>query len=143
MNSNELKLLVTDKYYRWAKLEKLKLKIVSLPGIKRIIVLYGEYKMYKKMKGMDNWEKYVAMKNFEYNSQKYRFCMALLRLEVAIMVDNIDKELFYQAKEDVLSNDIINEPNLKEFKQWLIEIDHNETDYSKVQEVINSFTNTK
>ena len=29
MNSNELKLLVTDKYYRWAKLEKLKLKILK------------------------------------------------------------------------------------------------------------------
>lgn len=32
-----LKLLLTNKYYRWATLERLKLKFLSLPGIKHIV----------------------------------------------------------------------------------------------------------
>lgn len=143
MKNNQLKLLIKDKYYREARLELLKIKIISLPVIKHVIGWYEAYKMCKQMKGMDNWEQYVTIKNKEVISQRYCFAMALLRLEVVIMANDIDEEMFYQAKKDVLSYDIINEPDLREFKQWLEAINQDETDYSKVQEVIDSFTIAK
>lgn len=135
-----LKLLLTNKYYRWARLEKLKLKILSLPGIKHIIAWNYAYKMYKKMKNMNQWEQYVEMREVENNSKKFSFVAALIRLEACIMAKGENEELFQQAKADVLGNEIINELIYQDFKNWLINIDSSEQDYSRIEELINSFT---
>lgn len=135
-----LKLLLTNKYYRWAILERLKLKILSLPGIKHFVAWNYAYKMHKKMKNMDQWEQYVEMREIENNSKKFCFIAALIRLKAGIMAKDENEELFQQAKADILSNEIINEPICQDFKKWLINIDSNEQDYSKVEELINSFT---
>ena len=135
-----LKLLFTDKYYRWATLERLKLKLISLPGIKHIVSWYHAYKLYKKMQNMNQWEQYIALRNIENNSKEFCFTAALTRLQVCIMAEGENKELFEMAKSDVLCNEIINEAKYKDFKEWLEGIDSSEKDYSRVQELINSFT---
>ena len=56
------------------------------------------------------------------------------------MAKGENEELFQQAKAEILNNEIINEPNYQDFKNWLINIDSNEQDYSRVEELINSFT---
>jgi len=61
-----LKLLFTSKIYRWATLEGLKLKLISLPGISK----YRAYKMLKKMKNMNRWEQYVALRNVSIQVKK-------------------------------------------------------------------------
>lgn len=136
----ELKLLFTDKYYRWAILERLKLNLISLPGVKNIISWYYAYKMHKKMKNIDRWEQYVLLRKMENDSIKSTFISALIRLEVCIMAEGEIKELFEKAKSDVLCNEIIKEPKYKDFKEWLEGIDSSEKDYSRVKELINSFT---
>lgn len=92
-----LKLLLTDQYFRWAILERLKLKFLSLPCISHIVVWQYAYRMHKKMKGMDQWEQYVAMRNEENNSKKFCFVAALIRLEVCIMAEGENEELFQKA----------------------------------------------
>lgn len=92
------------------------------------------------MKNMDQWEQYVAMRNMENDSKKNRFLAALIRLEVCIKAEGEKEELFQQAKSDLLCNEIIDEPAFEDFKSWLVGIDSSEKDYSKVQELINSFT---
>lgn len=96
--------------------------------------------MHKKMQCMSQWEQYVEMKNVENNSRKFCFVAALIRLQACIMAEGENKELFEQAKSDVLCNEEINEPTLKNFKEWLEKIDSSEKDYSRVQKLINSFT---
>ena len=135
-----LKLLLTDKYFRWANSERLKLKFLSLPIIKNIVVWHYMYKMYKKIKGLDRWEQYVEVKNMENNSKKICFVAALIRLLACIMAEDENEEIFEQAKSDVLCNEEINEPCLKDFKKWLEGTTSSEKDYSRVQELINSYT---
>lgn len=135
-----LKLLFTSKYYRWAILEKLKLKFILLPGIKHIIAWKNAYKTYKKIKDKNQWEQYVEMKNIENHSKKFSFIGALIRLQACIMAEGENTELFEQAKSDVLCNEEINEPKLKDFKEWLEKIDSSEKDYSRIEKLINSFT---
>lgn len=80
------------------------------------------------------------MKNVENDSKKSCFVYALIRLQACIMAEGENKELFEQAKSDVLCNEKINEPQLRYFKEWLENIDSSEKDYSRVQKLINSFT---
>ncbi len=135
-----LKLLLINKYYRWATLESIKLKFLSLPIIKHIVAWYHTYKIYKKMQGMNQWEQYVEVKNMENETKKFCFVAALIRLEACIMAEGENEEIFEQAKLDVLCNEKINEPCLKDFKKWLESITSSEKDYSRVQELINSYT---
>jgi len=96
--------------------------------------------MHKKMQGMNQWDQYVEMKNVENDSKKFCFVCALIRLQACIMAEGENKELFEKAKSDVLCNEKINEPQLRDFKKWLENIDSSEKDYSRVQKLINSFT---
>lgn len=139
----KLKLLLTDKCYRRITLERLKLKFLSLPVIEHIVAWHYAYKMYKKMKDKSRWEQYVMERKLENDSQKFNFECKLFLLEIEIMAEGINEESFQKAKSDVLCSELINEPDLKEFKAWLENIDSTEKDYSKVQEVLNSFTNTE
>lgn len=138
-----LKLLLTNKIYRQATLERLKLKFLLLPGIKNIVAWIYSYKVHKKMKNMDNWDKHVAMRNMENDSKTFCFVSALICLQACIMAEGEEEELFQQARSNVLSNNIINQPHLKEFKEWLEKIDSSEKDFSRVQDLINSFTKTQ
>ena len=96
-----LKRLLTNKYYRWATLEKIKLRFLSLPIVKQIVTWYHTYKIYKKIQGMDQWEQYVEVKKMENGSKRFCFVAALIRLEVCIMAEGEKEEMFEQAKLDV------------------------------------------
>ena len=117
-----------------------KLIVFKAASLKDIIAWYHGYKMYKEMQGMDKWEQYVATRDADNASQKYCFALALIRLLAVIMADNVEEGMFYKAKNDVLSYEIINKPNMREFKEWVEKIDHNETDYSKIQELLDNLT---
>ena len=138
-----LKLLLTDKYYRWATLEKFKLRLLSIPTIKHTVAWFYAYKLYVKMRGKNKWEKYVEIKNMENDLKKFYFVAKLIRLEACIInkcsTEEV-KEMFNQTKSAILRNEMINEPYLKEFKSWLESIDSSETDYSRIRELINSYT---
>ena len=68
------------------------------------------------------------------------FKIKIMRLALFIGADDVYKEEFYEAKEEVLSDPFINEPDMIEYKQWLKGIEHNETDYSRVEEILNTLT---
>lgn len=135
-----LKLLLTSKNFRRLMLEKLKLKLVSLPGIKDMIAYYQVYKLNKQMRGKDNWEQYLAVKNYENHSDIKCFIMQLLCLQACMMAEGNNEELFEDAKSKILDNQIINELRFKEFKDWLESIDSTEKDYSRIQELITSLS---
>ena len=135
-----LKLLLTSKNFRLVMLEKLKLKFISLPGIKDVIAYYQVYKFNKQMRGKDNWEQYMAVKNYEKHSDIACFSMQLLCLQACMMAEGNNEKLFEDAKSRILDNQIINELRFKEFKDWLESIDSTEKDYSKVQELITSLS---
>lgn len=142
----KLKLLFTNKDYRWATLEGLKLKFTSLPVIKHIFSCYYAYKMHNKTKNMSIRDRNIAFRKMERNSKEFCFTAALIRLQACIMAEGENEnleELFENAKSDVLSNEIINEAKYKDFKDWLEGINSSEKDYSRVQELINSFTKTQ
>ena len=134
-----LKLLLTDKYYRWARIERLRLKFVSLPIIENIAAWYYTYKMHRKIQSMSQWKRCAGLRNVEENSKEFEFTTALIRLQVCIMANGKNRKLFEQAKFEVLCNEMINEAKYKDFRKWLEEIDSSESDYSKVQELVNSF----
>lgn len=138
-----LKLLLTSKNFRWAILEKLKLKLVSLPGIKDAIAYYQVYKFNKKTKGKDNWDRYVLSKKYVNSIDIRTFIMQLLRLQACMMAEGNNEELFEDAKSNILGNEIINEARFKEFKDWLESIDSTEKNYSKIQELITSLSEQK
>lgn len=143
----KLQLLFTSKLYRRVTILLLKNKILSLPGIRNIISLYETHEMYKGIHELSNFDQYTAIKTLESNSnidkissQNFCFKLSLILLKTVITSNDTSEKEFEQAKNDVLSyEDIINNPNLQEFKEWVENIDKNETDYSKVQAVINSF----
>lgn len=135
-----LKLLFTEKYFRKAFVGMLKYRFLALPGIRHITGLIGTYKMYQKIKDMDQWDLYVETRRIQNNSNRTKFVTALIQLSLSIMAKGKNEELFNQAKSDVLSNELINEPEYGEFKKWVESIDVTETDYSRVDEIINSLT---
>ena len=138
-----LKLLLTSKNFRWAMLEKLKLKFVSLPGIKDVIAYYQVYKFKKQIRGKDNWERYVAVKNYENHSNIKCFIMQLLCLQASMMAEGNNEEIFEKEKSKILDNELINEARFKDFKDWLESIDSTEKDYSKIKELITSLSEQK
>ena len=137
-----LKLFLTDKNYRFATIELIKLKIISFPIIRKVISLFYVSKANRKMKNKDNWEQYLILKRFESDTEKFGFVAQLTILEICIMEDEKNDEMFYGAKSKILSNKTINQLELKEFKKWLEGIDASERDYSKVREIIDKFTKT-
>ena len=137
-----LKLFLTDKNYRFATIELIKLKIISFPIIRKVISLFYVSKANRKMKNKDNWEQYLILKRFESDTEKFGFVAELTILEICIMEDEKNDEMFYGAKSKILSNKTINQLELKEFKKWLEGIDASERDYSKVGEIIDKFTKT-
>ena len=134
-----LKLFFTDKVYRRSVIELLKLDFLALPVIKHILALYYIYKWDKRMQGLTQWEQYVATKELENDTKKLSFLSALTCLEACIIADVKNVEAFEKVKEKLLCNELINEPNMKDFKKWLEGINSSEKDYSKVQKVIDSF----
>ncbi len=143
----KLKLLFTNKYYRWATLELVKNKLKSLPVITHIIswyytcMWYRGYKICKKMPNMGIEVKDIERKEVDKYLTEYSFLCALIRLKLCIMAENKNKELkelFEKAKSDILDNEIITK--YKDFKEWVEDINFNEKDYSRVQELIDSFT---
>lgn len=136
----KLKLLLTNKSYRWATFESLKLKLMSFPLIKNVVSWYYAYKMYNKMKNMSPWEQHQIKRKEINDSKKFCFLAALIRLKICIMAKGENKELFEAAKSDILCNEIINEKRFKDFKEWLESVNSTEKDHSKIDEIINSLT---
>lgn len=131
-----LKLFFSCKVYRKTARGWLKYKILSLPVISYIASWYYAIKREKKMEGMSQWERYVADKKYEADSDDFCFKCALLRLEVCIAAEDVDEQKFEQTKADVLSSKVINEPKYKNLKEWVESIDSTEKDYSILEKFI-------
>ncbi len=114
-----LKLLFTDKEFRDLRKIRIKFKFISLPILSR-------------------WNEYVKTKKLLNNLNKEYFIDLLLLLDICILSEDKDEELFQETKKEILSNKMINKHH--DFKEWLINTDSSENDYSRVQEIINSYT---
>ena len=135
--------LLTSKLF-WVKILKyLKVKLMYLPGVHYIVVRYMAYKEFKENMKLDNWERYVRRKEKTQKAEKKLaqecFCKKLSLLELIILSESVDEMEFNERKSEVLSDEMINAPELKEFKEWLENysadnIDY--TDYSKIEGVL-------
>ena len=142
MRKNKLVLFFTDKRYRFATLELLKIRFTTLPGIKQIISLWAQWRFYKKTENMDSWERYVAIKNEESWHEKFTFTCKLIRLYASIMAEDEyrNDEDFLKNKQEVLECKLMTEEeDLCKFREWVESITPDERDSSQVKDVFNKY----
>ena len=145
MKKNKFLLFFTDKNYRFATLELLKIKFTTLPGIKHIISLCAQWRFYKKTQHMDSWERHVALKNVEYWNEKFVFTCKLIRLYASIMAEDEyrNDEDFLKNKQEVLECKLMaEEEDLREFREWVKSITPDERDGSRVKDVFDRYTSS-
>lgn len=137
MKNNKLVLFFTDKMYRKATLEWMKIKFTTLPGIRHIISLRFQYRFFKKTQHMDSWERHVELKNFEHQTEEFIFTSRLIRLYLSIIAegDLRNDEDFLKCKQEVLECKMIEQANLQEFREWVEGITPDETDGTRVKVV--------
>lgn len=142
MKKNKLVLFFTDKKYRFATLELLKIKFTTLPGIKHIISLCAQWRFYKKTQHMDSWERYVSLKNAETWYETFSFTCKLIRLYASIMAEGEYRNDgdFLKNKQEVLECKLMAEEELREFREWVENITPDERDGSLVKDVFDRYT---
>lgn len=133
-----IKLFFTHSQYRWATLQLWKMKLCSLPGIRQVIAWRRAWVFTQKMSKMTPWERYLHMKKIEEQYKKFLFACALTRMAVCIQADgeHRDDEDFLLCKQELLSKEYINDGEMSEFKAWVEELTPDETDMTKIQEVM-------
>ncbi len=138
MKQNKLLLFFTNKDYRRMIFLWVKLRLRTLPGIRHFMsFLYG-LRHYLRTRKMSSWERYIENKKNEQEIKENLFYLALCMLRTAINADpesNVKKNLM-EYKQDVLSSELINDRELAKFKEWVQQITQDETDATKIQEVI-------
>ena len=142
MKKNKLVLFFTDKMFRKATLEWLKMRFLNLPGIRNIISFWFSYRFYKKTKNMDSWERHVFLKKLEHETQEFVFCSCLVRLYSCIVAEGeyrSDKD-FLECKQEVLDCKIIQEEDLREFREYVQQLVPAETDGTRIKAVFDSYT---
>lgn len=144
MKKSKLVLFFTDKMYRRATLELLRLKFCTLPGIRNIISYWVSWRFVQKTRHMDSWEQYVALKNMEHQTEKFVFTSRLIRLYASIMAEGEyrNDEDFLKCKQEVLECKLMEEEKLREFREWLEGIGPDETDGTRVKAVFDSYTSS-
>ena len=144
MKKNKLVLFFTDKRYRFATLELLKINFTTLPGIKHIISLWKSWRFFKKTEHMDSWESYVAIKNEECWNEKFVFTCRLIRLYASIMADDEHRndEDFLKHKQEVLECKLMSEESLREFREWIENITPDERDGTRVKDVFDEYVSS-
>lgn len=134
-----IKAFFTDPVYRWIIFETLKLKFLRLPLVSSLMAWYYAGKIFKS--NDNGWDRYTEFKELEGDFDKVMFVNCLLRLEMCISLDEeLKEEHFYLVKEQLLDTSMINRKDLKDFKEWVSGIEINETDATKVREVLDQVT---
>ena len=142
MKKNRLVLFFTDKMYRKATLELLKIQFLDLPVIRNIFYFWVSWRFARKTQNMDSWERHVAFKKLEHETQQFVFCSCLVRLYSCIVAEGecrSDND-FLQCKQEVLNCKIIEQENLREFREYVQQLSPNETDGSRIKTVFDSYT---
>lgn len=135
-------LFFKDKEYRKTRLERLKLRICLLPGIRHITSLWFGIKFAMKTKDMSPWDQHVAKMNLEKASRKTAFVCALLRLyaNVVSQDDLRNDEEFLTTKNEVLECEYWKDvPELSEFKKWVENITPDERDGNPIMDVLEKY----
>lgn len=131
-----IKTFFTDFGYRWVVIETLRLKFLKLPLISTFVSWYYAGKIFKSKN--NGWDRYTEFKELEGDFDKVKFANALYRLESCMpLAEELKKDIFYNAKEDILSTNMINRSDLKDFKKWVCDVEIHETDATMVSEVLN------
>ena len=136
---NRIRLFFKEPFYRKMFWAKLKLQISDLPVIKQIFLVRFAIRYFIKSRNKSRWELYVEKKELEDRAQQVSFVGALLLLSACILNKEKDEIRFNETKEELLGNELINEVEHKDFKEWLEQIDFRETDDSRVMETLNKF----
>lgn len=142
MRKNKLVLFFTDKRYRFATLQQLKIWFTTLPGIKHIISFWVQWRFFKKTEHMDSWERYVAIKNEESWNEKFVFTCRLIHLYTSIVAEGEyrNDEDFLKSKQEVLECKLMAEEDLREFREWVENITPAERDGTRVKDVFDKYT---
>lgn len=141
MKKNRLVLFFTDKMYRKATMEWIKLRFLDLPIIRNIFYFVVSWRFARKTQNMDSWEQHVAFKKLEYETQEFVFCSCLVRLYAYIVAESecrSDND-FLQCKQEVLECKIIQEEGLREFREYVQQLSTNETDGTRIKAVFDSY----
>lgn len=138
MKQSNIVLFFTNKIYRWATLERWKIKICFLPVIRHVISWWKTICINRKMRSMTSWEQHVYVKSVERQTEKFLFACALTRFAACIMAEGEQRnnEDFIKEKQVLLESEYINSSEMREFKEWLEQITADETDYTKVKAVM-------
>lgn len=111
-----------------------KLKLSDLPIIKDIVIWNHVRKFRDRTKNMTSWERYMELKEIEARNNKLHFISLILNLKTEMTIrDGVN---FEEARSNLLTAELINEPEFKEFKSWVESLDLSEEDCSKFDEVI-------
>ncbi|MBQ2836096.1 MAG: hypothetical protein IJE68_04615 [Clostridia bacterium] len=142
MKKNRLISFFTNKMYRKATIELFKAKILQLPGIRNILSLWVKWRFVKRTQHMDSWDRYVEFKRMEYEAEQFVFCSKLVRLYACIVseVKYRNDADFLRCKQEVLECKIIQEEELRGFREYVQQIGPNETDGTRIKAVFDSYT---
>ena len=142
MKKNRLVLFFTDQMYRKATLEMLKIRFLDLPLIRNIFYFCVSWRFVRKTQNMDAWEQHVALKKLEYETQQHVFCHCLLRLYACVIAEGEyrNDNDFLERKQELLECQIIQKEELREFREYIQQIDPDETDGTRIKAVFDSYT---
>lgn len=142
MKRSGLVLFFTDAMYRKATLEHLKIKFLDLPIIRNIFYFVVSWRFVKKTENMDSWEQHLAFKKLEYETQEFVFCSCLVRLYAYIVSEGEYRNDadFLKCKQELLECKIIQEKDLQEFREYVQQLESNETDGTRIKAVFDSYS---
>ena len=142
MKRNSLISFFTNKMYRKITIELLKTKFLQLPGIRHIHSLWVHWRFVKKTQHMNSWERHVEVKRVQHETVQVAFCKKLLSLYSCIVAKDEsrnDKE-FLKRKQELLHCEIIQEEDLREFREYVQQLSPDETNGTPVLSVFLKYT---
>lgn len=144
MKRNGLISFFTNKMYRKATIELLKVKFLQLPGIRNILSFWVRWRFVKRTQHMDSWDRHVELKRMEHETEKFVFCSRLVSLYACIVAEGEyrNDEDFLKCKQEVLECKIIEQEELRKFREYIQQIEPNETDGTRVKAVFESYTSS-
>ena len=142
MRENKLIAFFTNKIYRKATIELLKIKFLKLPGIRNIFSFWVNWRFAQKTQHMDPWERHVFLKKMEHQTEQFVFTSCLIRLYASIVAvgEYRNDEDFLKCKQEVLECKFIQQEELREFREWVQQIEPDETDGTRVKDMFDKYT---
>lgn len=116
INKEELKMLE-----RMVKKDYYVNVVKSIPFLGPILCIPEYIKDYKEDKSLDSYGRYMKKKKKEYSIKKAKLCQAFMNLLTAIVTKDV--EMQYIQKDEILANEIMQEPMYKKYREDIATMD--------------------